>query len=80
MNNSRKTWAIWLGGLAAGIAAGAMIYQNREKLGPQKEKLSNLLAELQKTGEEIGKKIKQASIESVERGKALTKNISEQVN
>ena len=80
MSNSRKTWAIWLGGLAAGIAAGALIYQNKEKLGPQKEKLSKLLAELQKTGEDIGKKIKQTSLESVERGKALTKNITEQVN
>lgn len=80
MNNSKKSWAIWLGGLAAGIAAGAVIYQNREKLGPQKEKLSKLLAELQKTGEEIGQKIKQAGLDSVERGKSLTKSISEQVN
>lgn len=80
MSNSKKSWAIWLGGLAAGIAAGAVIYQNREKLGPQKEKLSKLLSELQKTGEEIGQKIKQAGLESVERGKSLTKSISEQVN
>ncbi|OOG73764.1 hypothetical protein [Algoriphagus sp. A40] len=80
MSNSKKSWAIWLGGLAAGIAAGAVIYQNREKLGPQKEKLSKLLAELQKTGEEIGQKIKQAGLERVERGKALTKSITDQVN
>jgi hypothetical protein len=72
MKNSRTSWALWLGGLAAGVAAGALIYQNREKLGPQKDKLSKLISEMQKTGEELGKKLKQASLDSIERGKALT--------
>lgn len=80
MSNSKKTWAIWLGGLAAGIAAGALIYQNKEKLGPQMDKFSKKLGELQKTGEELTKKLKQAGLDSVERGKNLAKSVSEQVN
>jgi hypothetical protein len=72
MKNSKTSWALWLGGLAAGVAAGALIYQNREKLGPQKDKLSKLISEWQKAGEELRKKIKKASMESIERGKSLT--------
>lgn len=80
MKTTKTKLALWIGGLAAGVAAGALIYQNREKLGPQKEKLSKLLGELQKTGEELGKKIKAAGLESIERGKALTQSTAEKLN
>lgn len=56
MKNSKTKLALWIGGLAAGVVAGALIYRNREKLGPQKEKLSKILGQLQKKGEEFGKK------------------------
>lgn len=80
MNTSKTKLALWIGGLAAGVVAGALIYQNREKLAPQKEKLSKLLGELQKTGEELGKKLKTAGMESLERGKALAQAGAEKMN
>jgi len=80
MKTSKTKLALWIGGIAAGVVAGALIYKNREKLGPQKEKLGKLLGELQKTGEELGKKLKTAGMETLERGKALTQNNAEKVN
>ena len=71
---------LWLAGLASGVVAGYYLYQNKEKLGPQKEKLVKLLGELQKTSEDIGKKLKAAGLEGVERGKAIAKSAAEQIN
>ncbi|MCU0400154.1 MAG: hypothetical protein MUE75_03955 [Algoriphagus sp.] len=62
MKTSKTKLALWIGGLAAGVVAGTYIYRNREKLGPQKEKLSRILGQLQKTGEELGKKIKKSGV------------------
>lgn len=74
----------WLAGLASGVVAGYFLYQNKEKLGPQKDKLIKLMGELQKTSEDIGKKLKAAGLESLEKGlekgKALTKSVGENVN
>lgn len=80
MKNSKLKTTLWLGGLVSGIFAGYYLYQNREKLGPQKEKLSKLLADLQKSTEEIGKKIKAAGKEHLEAGKSIANNVKEQVN
>jgi hypothetical protein len=79
MNNS-KTLTYWLAGLASGVVAGYLLYQNREKLGPQKEKLVKLVGELQKASEDIGKKLKAVGLEGLEKGKAIAKNASENVN
>lgn len=70
----------WLAGLASGVVAGYLLYQNREKLGPQKEKLVRLLGDLQKASEDIGKKLKAVGLESLEKGKSLAKTSNEQVN
>ena len=80
MKNSKLTMGLWLAGLATGALAGYYLYQNREKLGPQKDKLVKLLGELQKTSEDIGKKLKTAGLESLEKGKNFAKTASEQVN
>ena len=80
MKTSKTKLALWIGGIAAGVVAGALIYTNREKLGPQKEKLGKLLGELQKTGEELGKKLKTAGMETLERGKVLAQSNSEKMN
>jgi len=84
MSNSKQTMTYWLAGLASGVLAGYFLYQNREKLGPQKDKLIKLVGELQKTSEEIGKKLKAAGLESLEKGlekgKALAKTATENVN
>lgn len=58
MSTSKKKIALWVGGLAAGVIAGTLIYQNRHKLAPQKEKLTKLAGNLQKLGLEIGKRLK----------------------
>jgi hypothetical protein len=79
MNNS-KTLTYWLAGLASGVVAGYLLYQNREQLGPQKEKLVKLVGELQKASEDIGKKLKAVGLEGLEKGKAIAKNASENVN
>ena len=71
---------LWLGGLASGIFAGYYLYQNREKLGPQKEKMLKLLSELQKTSEQIGKKLKDAGIEGIEKGKKTIANATSELN
>jgi hypothetical protein len=80
MKTSKTKLALWIGGIAAGVVAGALIYRNREKLGPQKEKLSQLLGELQKTGKELGKKVKVAGLETLEKGIVLAQSNSEKVN
>ncbi|GAA0881299.1 hypothetical protein GCM10009119_42690 [Algoriphagus jejuensis] len=84
MTTSKKTMTYWLAGLASGLAAGYFLYQNREKIGPQKDKLVKLLGELQKTSEDIGKKLKAAGLESLEKGlekgKVLAKNAGEHIN
>ncbi|WP_157963159.1 hypothetical protein [Algoriphagus litoralis] len=80
MKNSKLTMTLWLGGLASGIFAGYYLYQNREKLGPQKEKMLKLLSELQKTSEQIGKKLKDAGIEGIEKGKKTIANATSELN
>jgi hypothetical protein len=80
MNNSKLTMTYWLAGLASGVVAGYFLYQNREKLGPQKDKLVRLLGDLQKASEDIGKKLKAVGLEGLEKGKALTKSAGENVN
>lgn len=91
MKNSKLSMTLWLAGLASGVVAGYYLYQNKEKLGPQKDKLVKLLGELQKTSEDIGKKLKAAGLEGMEKGKALakegiekgkyiTQNVADQVN
>ncbi len=80
MKNSKLSMTLWLAGLASGVVAGYYLYQNKEKLGPQKDKLVKLLGELQKTSEDIGKKLKAAGLEGMERGRAMAKNAAEQVN
>ena len=80
MKNSKLSLTLWLGGLASGIFAGYYLYQNREKLGPQKEKMLKLLSELQKTSEQIGKKLKDAGIEGIEKSKKTIANATSELN
>lgn len=80
MKTSKTKLALWIGGLAAGVVAGALIYKNREKLGPQKVKLGKLLGELQKNGEVLGKKLKAAGMETLERGKVMAQSNTDKVN
>ena len=80
MKTSKTKLALWIGGIAAGVVAGALIYKNREKLGPQKEKLGKLLGELQKTGEELGKKLKVAGMDTLDRRKVRTSSNAEKMN
>ncbi len=80
MSSSKQTMTYWLAGLASGVVAGYFLYHNREKLGPQKDKMIKLLGELQKASEDIGKKLKAVGLESLEKGKALAKNAGENVN
>lgn len=60
MSTSKAKIALWVGGLAVGVIAGALIYQNRQKLAPKKEKLTKLAGSLQRFGLEIGKRLKTA--------------------
>lgn len=71
---------LWFAGLASGVVAGYYLYQNKEKFGPQRDKLVKLLGDLQKASEDIGKKLKAAGLEGMERGRAIAKNAAEQVN
>lgn len=80
MKNSKLSMTLWLGGLASGIFAGYYLYQNREKLGPQKEKMMKLLSELQKTSEQIGQKLKAAGIEGIEKGKKTIAKATPELN
>lgn len=80
MKNSKLTMTLWIAGLASGVVAGYYLNQNKEKLGPQKDKLVKLLGDLQKASEDIGKRLKAAGLEGMERGKAIAKNASEQIN
>ncbi len=80
MKNSKLSMSLWLGGLVSGIFAGYYLYQNREKLGPQKEKMMKLLGELQKTSEQIGKKLKEAGIEGIEKGKKTIAKATPELN
>lgn|GEM_PF-1417428 len=80
MRNSNLSMTLWLAGLASGVVAGYYLHQNKDKIGPQKDKLVKLLGDLQKASEDIGKKIKAAGLEGVERGKTIAKNAADQVN
>lgn len=80
MKNSKLSMSLWLGGLVSGIFAGYYLYQNREKLGPQKDKMVKLLGELQKTSEQIGKKLKEAGIEGIEKGKKTLAKATPELN
>ncbi|WP_103926524.1 hypothetical protein [Algoriphagus boritolerans] len=80
MKNSKLSMALWLGGLVSGIFAGYYLYQNREKLGPQKDKMVKLLGELQRTSEQIGKKLKEAGIEGIEKGKKTLAKSTPELN
>lgn len=57
MKTSKTKLALWIGGLAAGVLAGAIIYKNRDKLSPQKEKMVKLMGNLQKVGQKLSKKL-----------------------
>lgn len=57
MKNSKLSMSLWLGGLVSGIFAGYYLYQNREKLGPQKDKMMKILGNLQRSSEQLGKKL-----------------------
>lgn len=80
MKNSKLSMTLWLGGLVSGIFAGYYIYQNREKLGPQKDKMVKLLGDLQRTSEQIGKKLKEAGIEGLEKGKKSIAKATPELN
>lgn len=80
MKNSKLTMTFWLAGLASGVVAGYLLYQNREKLGPQKDKVVKLLGEMQKASEDLGKKLKSLGLDTLEKGKTLAKNTTENVN
>lgn len=80
MKNSKLSMSLWLGGLISGIFAGYYLYQNREKLGPQKDKMVKLLGELQRTSEQIGKKLKEAGIEGIEKGKKTLAKATPELN
>jgi hypothetical protein len=69
MKNSKLSMSLWLGGLVSGIFAGYYLYQNREKLGPQKDKMMKILGDIQKSSEQLGKKLNEAGIEGLEKGK-----------
>lgn len=78
MKNSKLSMSLWLGGLVSGIFAGYYLYQNREKLGPQKDKMMKILGDLQHSSEQLGKKLKEAGIEGLEKGKkTLSKSTPE---
>jgi hypothetical protein len=68
MKKSNVSMSLWIAGLVSGVVAGYYLYQNREKLGPQKDKIVKLLGELQKASEQIGKKLKEAGIDGLEKG------------
>ena len=80
MKNSKLSMTLWIGGLVSGVFAGYYLYQNREKLGPQKDKMVKLLGELQKTSEQIGKKLKEAGIEGIEKGKKTLAKATPELN
>lgn len=80
MKNSKVSMALWLGGLVSGVFAGYYLYQNREKLGPQKEKMLKILGDLQKTSEQLGKKLKEAGIEGIEKGKKTIAKATPELN
>lgn len=73
---------LWIAGLVSGVVAGYYLYQNREKLGPQKDKIVKLLGDLQKASEQIGKKLKEAGLDGIDKGiekgkRVLDKSIPE---
>lgn len=80
MKNSKLSMTLWIGGLVSGVFAGYYLYQNREKLGPQKDKMVKLLGDLQKTSEQIGKKLKEAGIEGIEKGKKTIAKATPELN
>ena len=80
MKNSKLSMSLWLGGLISGVFAGYYLYQNREKLGPQKDKMMKVLGDLQKTSEQIGKKLKEAGIEGIEKGKKTIAKATPELN
>jgi hypothetical protein len=71
MKKSNVSMSLWIAGLVSGVVAGYYLYQNREKLGPQKDKIVKLLGDLQKASEQIGKKLKDAGIDGLEKGKKV---------
>lgn len=80
MKNSKLSMSLWLGGLVSGIFAGYYLYQNREKLGPQKDKMMKILGDLQKSSEQLGKKLKEAGIEGLEKGKKTIAKATPELN
>lgn len=80
MKNSKLSMTLWVGGLVSGVFAGYYLYQNREKLGPQKDRMVKLLGDLQKTSEQIGKKLKEAGIEGIEKGKKTIAKATPELN
>jgi hypothetical protein len=68
MKKSNVSMTLWIAGLVSGVVAGYYLYQNREKLGPQKDKIVKLLGDLQKASEQIGKKLKEAGLDGIDKG------------
>jgi hypothetical protein len=82
MKKSNVSMTLWIAGLVSGVVAGYYLYQNREKLGPQKDKIVKLLGDLQKASEQIGKKLKEAGLDGIDKGiekgkRVLDKSIPE---
>ena len=79
MKNSKLSMTLWIGGLVSGVFAGYYLYQNREKLGPQKDKMVKLLGDLQKTSEQIGKKLTNLSGEKLKTAMNSIREFAEDV-
>lgn len=78
MKTNKNSWMIWVGGLIAGIAAGSLIYQNRDQIN--QKNLNKAMDSLKKTGNEIGKLVKEVSQQAAEKGKSLSNQASQAVN
>ncbi|WP_268036300.1 hypothetical protein [Algoriphagus sp. PAP.12] len=75
MKTNNKSWMYWLGGLVAGVAAGSLVYQNRDKIN--QKNLDKMIGSMKKTGNEIGKLVKEISAQAAERSKELTAQAAE---
>ena len=74
MNKTTKT-LLWVGGLTAGIVAGALIAKNQDKLPRDTKKLNKWLNDLKQTLETTSKKVVDSGSKVLQNGaKVLEKN------
>lgn len=63
MKKSSVNKTLWLSGLVTGALVGVYLYQNRDQYGPQKEKLNELMGDLQNLAGDMKTRLKSASKE-----------------